>query len=39
MLQWAREQGCPWNVEHVHEAAFNSGNVEMMRWLDEQGVP
>jgi hypothetical protein len=40
-LQLAREHGCPWDEEHVRSCAkaAHGGNVDMLRWLDEQGVP
>ena len=37
-LQWAREHHCPWNEDIVRTFAAHYGHVDMLRWLDEQGV-
>jgi len=39
VLMWAREHGCPWDADHVRAHAAHRGNVNMLRWLGEQGVP
>jgi hypothetical protein len=38
-LRWAREHHCPWNEGTIRANAALGGNVDMLRWLDEQGVP
>jgi hypothetical protein len=38
-LQWAREHHCPWNMYSVRAWLTLDGHVDMLRWLDEQGVP
>jgi hypothetical protein len=38
-LQWARENHCPWDEDTIRAAATHGGNADILRWLDEQGVP
>ena len=38
MLQWAREQGCPWNEKACLRAAIY-GHVQVLQWLDANGAP
>ena len=38
MLQWAREQGCPWDEETCAGAA-SGGHLKVLQWLREQGCP
>ena len=37
-LQWARGNGCPWDVETCAYAAL-SGNLECLQWAHENGCP
>jgi hypothetical protein len=39
VLKWAREHHCPWNEDTIRGHAVQGGNMEMLRWLDEQGIP
>ena len=39
MLQWARERHCPWDKGNVRAPAAHGGHVDIVSWLDEQGVP
>ena len=36
MLQWAREQGCPWDGATCANAAAG-GHLEVLRWAREHG--
>jgi hypothetical protein len=38
LLQWACQQGCPWDGE-IFEFAAESGSVPLMQWLRQQGCP
>ena len=38
MLQWARENGCPWDEETCSEAA-SGGHLETLKWARENGCP
>ena len=38
MLQWARENDCPWDEETCYAAA-ESGHLELLRWARENGAP
>ena len=38
-LQWTREHGCPWDADLVRAHSARGGNVDILRWLDDQGVP
>mmetsp|Transcript_10942 Transcript_10942/g.27521 ORF Transcript_10942/g.27521 Transcript_10942/m.27521 type:complete len:195 (-) Transcript_10942:501-1085(-) len=38
VLQWAREQGCPWDDATCLEAA-RSGNLSVLQWARTQGCP
>jgi hypothetical protein len=38
MLQWARQQRCPWDMRAC-SAAASRGHVVVLRWLREQGCP
>jgi hypothetical protein len=38
VLQWARENGCPWDAGTCINAAAG-GNLELLQWLREQGGP
>jgi hypothetical protein len=38
VLQWAREQGCPWNELTSHYAA-KGGHLAVLQWAWEQGCP
>jgi hypothetical protein len=35
---WARENGCPWDVDTSAAAAWG-GDLEMLKWLQENGCP
>jgi hypothetical protein len=37
LLQWAREQGCPWDADEVSRLAAEGGHVEIVRWVKSQG--
>ena len=37
-LQWARQQGCPWDL-HVSEAAAAGGHLAVVQWLRQEGCP
>jgi hypothetical protein len=37
-LEWARENGCPWN-ENVFEVAAENGHYKVMIWVHENGCP
>ena len=36
VLQWARENGCPWD-EHTCSAAAKEGHLEVLQWARENG--
>jgi len=38
VLQWAHQQGCPWNESTCAGAARN-GHLEVLRWARQQGCP
>ena len=38
MLQWAREQSCPWDFS-VFAAAFRLGHFYILEWAKENGCP
>ena len=38
MLQWARENGCPWNEDTCAGAAAG-GHLEVLKWARENGAP
>ena len=37
-LQWARENGCPWDVR-ARPGAEQSGNLSILKWANENGCP
>ena len=37
-LAWAKERGCPWDVE-TFTCIARVGNVEVARWAKERGCP
>jgi hypothetical protein len=36
MLQWADEQGCPWDAYDVIQAADEKGHGEIVQWVEEE---
>ena len=38
VLQWAREQGCPWDFMTIC-AAEQNGHLEVLQWAREHGCP
>jgi hypothetical protein len=36
-LKWLREQGCPWAVDRICGDAAESGSIEMLLYLKQQG--
>ena len=38
MLQWARQNGCPWD-EHTCACAAKGGHLEVLQWARENGCP
>ena len=38
VLQWARENGCPWDEDTCSGAAHN-GHLEVLRWARANGCP
>ena len=38
MLKWARENGCPWDVDTSANAALG-GHLEVLKWLRSNGCP
>ncbi len=38
VLQWARQNGCPWNELTCTEAA-KGGHLEVLQWARENGCP
>ena len=38
MLQWARENDCPWD-EDTCACAAEGGNLEVLKWARENGCP
>ena len=38
VLQWARENGCPWNEETCAHAAMK-GHLEVLKWAREHHCP
>lgn len=38
VLQWARANGCPWNVSTCSGAA-NGGHLEVLRWARANDCP
>jgi hypothetical protein len=37
-LRWLRESGCPWNVTKVYRAAAVGGSVDVLLYLQQQGI-
>jgi hypothetical protein len=37
-LRWLRESGCPWDVAAISSEAARAGRVEVMAYLQQQGV-
>jgi hypothetical protein len=37
VLQWAREQGRPWNADEVCDMAARYGHLVIAQWMKEQG--
>jgi hypothetical protein len=38
VLQWARENGCPWDEETCYWAA-HGGHLEVLQWVRANGCP
>jgi len=38
VLQWARQNGCPWD-ERTCLAAAKGGHLETLKWARENGCP
>jgi len=38
VLQWAREQDCPWDADTCSDAA-RGGHLEVLKWAWEHGCP
>ena len=38
MLQWARENGCPWDLLTCMTAA-TGGQLEVLKWARQNGCP
>ena len=38
MLQWARQNGCPWNEGTCNWAAYE-GHLEVLQWAHQNGCP
>lgn len=38
VLQWARENGCPWD-EHTCSAAVSAGQLAVLQWARQKGCP
>ena len=38
VLEWARENGCPWDYDTYVKAA-SEGHLEVLKWLRENGCP
>ena len=38
MLQWAHQNGCPWNVWTCSKAA-EGGHLEVLQWARQNGCP
>ena len=38
MLQWARENGCPWDESTCYQAA-QWGHLEVLQWAHQNGCP
>ena len=38
VLQWARENGCPWS-EQAGDLASEGGHLNVLRWARENGCP
>lgn len=38
MLQWARQEGCPWD-EYTCENAARGGLLALLQWAATQGCP
>jgi hypothetical protein len=37
-LQHLRSEGCDWNTEYIARYAASSGSVEVVEWLQQQGI-
>jgi hypothetical protein len=37
-LKWLREHGCPWDADSIHRFAAESGSVEALEFLQQQGI-
>jgi hypothetical protein len=37
-LRWLREHGCPWQDDYIHLAAAQGGSVNVMVYLQQQGI-
>ena len=38
VLQWARANGCPWNVDTCYQAV-GSGHLKVLQWARANGCP
>ena len=38
MLQWARQNGCPWDEDTCAQAA-EGGHLEVLQWARQNGCP
>ena len=38
MLQWAHQNGCPWDETTCYQAAFG-GQLEVLQWARRNGCP
>jgi hypothetical protein len=38
MLQWLREQGCPWDAKEVAAHAAYNNDVQMLQYVQQQGI-
>ena len=39
VLQWARANGCPWDVLSICEYAAKGGHLEVLQWARDNGCP
>jgi hypothetical protein len=37
-LRWLREHGCPWDTKHIHVVAAQGGSIDVMVYLQQQGI-
>lgn len=39
VMEWLKEQGCPWNEYCTFRDAAYNGNLDVLQWLHDAGCP